>query len=80
LHEASVARISQSLHGTKRVTIVDRHLLDQVLREMRLSMSDLSNPWHRLKKNGRILVAPTITTGNVVFEDQKQLACQRQND
>jgi uncharacterized caspase-like protein len=66
LHAALVARITQSLQGTKRVSIVDRHLLDQVLREMRLSMSDLSDSDTRLKL-GHILVARLIATGNVVF-------------
>jgi len=71
LHEALVARISQSLQGTKRVSVVDRHLLDQVMRELRLSMSDLSDPDTRLKL-GRILVARLLGTGNVVFTGQNK--------
>jgi uncharacterized caspase-like protein len=66
LHEAMLARLSQSMQGTKRVSVVDRRLLDSVLREMRLSMSDLSDPDTRLKI-GRILVARLIGTGNIVF-------------
>ena len=66
LHEALVARISQSLQGAKRVKVVDRHLLDKVLQELKLSASDLSDPDTRLKV-GRILTARLIGTGNVVF-------------
>jgi len=66
LHEAMLARLSQSMQGAKRVSVVDRRLLDSVLREMRLSMSDLSDPDTRLKI-GRILVARLIGTGNIVF-------------
>ena len=66
LHEAMLARLSQSLRGTKRVSVVDRRLLDSVLRELRLSASDLSDPDTRLKV-GRILVARLIGTGNIVF-------------
>lgn len=66
LHEAMLARLSQSLRGTKRVSVVDRRLLDSVLRELRLSASDLSDPDTRLKI-GRILVARLIGTGNIVF-------------
>ncbi|MGH7915957.1 MAG: caspase family protein, partial [Candidatus Binataceae bacterium] len=66
LHEALVARIQQALAGTKRVQVVDRRLLDQVLQELRLSMSDLSDPATRLRV-GKILVARLIATGNLVF-------------
>ena len=66
LHEALVARISQSLQGAKRAQVVDRHLLDKVLQELKLSASDLSDPDTRLKV-GRILAARLIGTGNVVF-------------
>lgn len=66
LHEALVARISQSLQGARRAQIVDRHLLDKVLQELKLSASDLSDPDTRLKV-GRILAARLIGTGNVVF-------------
>jgi hypothetical protein len=66
LHEALVARISQSVQGAKRAQVVDRRLLDKVLQELKLSSSDLSDPETRLKV-GRILVARLIGTGNVVF-------------
>jgi TolB-like protein len=66
LHEALVARISQSLKGAKRAQVVDRHLLDKVLQELKLSASDLSDADTRLKV-GRILTARLIGTGNVVF-------------
>jgi uncharacterized caspase-like protein/TolB-like protein len=66
LHEALVARISQSLQGAKRVQVVDRRLLDKVLQELKLSSSDLSDPETQLEV-GRILVARLIGTGNVVF-------------
>ena len=64
LHDALVARITQSLQGTKRVHVVDRHLIDAVLREQKLSMTDLSNPATRLKV-GQILVTGLIGTGDV---------------
>jgi hypothetical protein len=66
LHQALVARIQQALAGTKRVQIVDRHLLDKVLQELRLSMSDLSDPATRLRV-GKILVARLMASGNIVF-------------
>ena len=66
LHAALIARIEQSLQGSKRIKVVDRHLLDQVLRELKLSASDLSDPATRLKV-GQILVARAIGTGNVAF-------------
>jgi hypothetical protein len=64
LHDALVARISQSLQGTKRVQVVDRHLIDALLREQKLSMTDLSNPATRLRV-GQILVSRLIGTGDV---------------
>jgi uncharacterized caspase-like protein/TolB-like protein len=64
LHDALVARISQSLQGTKRVQVVDRHLIAAVLQEQKLSMTDLSNPATRLRI-GQILVSRLIGTGDV---------------
>ena len=64
LHDALVARISQSLQGTKRVRVVDRHLIAAVLQEQKLSMTDLSNPATRLRL-GQILVSRLIGTGDV---------------
>jgi len=64
LHDALVARLSQELQGSKRVQIVDRHLIAAVLREQKLSMTDLSNPATRLNE-GRILVSRLIGTGDV---------------
>jgi uncharacterized caspase-like protein len=64
LHDALVARISQSLQGTKRVHVVDRHLIAAVLKDQKLSMTDLSNPATRLKV-GQILVTRLIGTGDV---------------
>jgi uncharacterized caspase-like protein len=64
LHDALVARISQSLQGTKRVHVVDRHLIAAVLQEQKLSMTDLSNPATRLRV-GQILVSRLIGTGDV---------------
>ena len=71
LHEALVARLSQDLQGTKRVVVVDRHLLDSVLKEMQLSMSDLSDPATRLKLQ-QTRIAHLFGTGNVVFLGKDQ--------
>lgn len=73
LHEVLVQRVAQALQGTKRVQVVDRRLLDHVLEELKLSMSDLSDPATRLKV-GRILVARLIGTGDVVFVSDTHLA------
>jgi uncharacterized caspase-like protein/TolB-like protein len=64
LHDALVARISQSLQGTKRVHVVDRYLIEAVLQDQKLSMTDLSNPATRLRV-GQILVTRLIGTGDV---------------
>ena len=71
LHDALVARLSQDLQGTRRVVVVDRHLLDSVLKELRLSMSDLSDPASRLKLQ-QTKVAQLFGTGNVVFLGKDQ--------
>lgn len=73
LHEVLVQRVAQALQGTKRVQVVDRRLLDHVLEELKLSMSDLSDPATRLKI-GRLLVARLIGTGDVVFVSDDHLA------
>jgi uncharacterized caspase-like protein/TolB-like protein len=69
LHDALVARIGQSLQGTKRVQVADRRLIAAVLQEQRLSMTDLSNPATRLKI-GQILVSRLIATGDVAAIDK----------
>lgn len=73
LHEVLVQRVAQALAGTKRVQVVERHLLDKVMEELKLSMSDLSDPATRLKI-GRILVARFIATGDIVFVSEPRLA------
>ncbi|MGH8009214.1 MAG: hypothetical protein ACREQ3_19680, partial [Candidatus Binatia bacterium] len=73
LHEVLVQRIGQALQGTKRVQVVDRRLLDKVLEEIKLSMSDLVDPATRLRV-GRILVARLIATGEIVTVSEPHLA------
>lgn len=69
LHDALVSRLSQSLQGTKRVQVVDRHVIAAVLREQRLSMTDLSDPATRLRV-GRILGARLVGMVNVASLDK----------
>jgi uncharacterized caspase-like protein len=71
LHDALLARLSQDLQGTRRVVVVDRHLLDSVLKEMQISMSDLSDPKTRLKLQ-QTKVAQLFGTGKVVFLGKDQ--------
>ncbi len=53
------------------MVVVDRHLLDNVLKEMRLSMSDLSDPATQLKLQ-QTKIAQLFGTGNVVFLGKDQ--------
>ncbi len=71
LHAALVSQISQQLQGTKRVTVVDRQLLNSILKELQLSMSDLSDPATRLKLQ-QTKIARLFGTGNVVFLGKDQ--------
>ena len=66
LHQILAQRVAQSLAGTKRVQVVERRLIEKILDELRLSMSDLSDPQTRLNV-GKILVARLIASGDVVF-------------
>jgi uncharacterized caspase-like protein len=77
LHDALVARISQALQGTKRVKVVDRRLIEAVLQEQKLSMTDLSDPATRLKV-GQILVSRLISTGDVASIDKDKYSVDLQ--
>jgi len=71
LHDALISRLSQSLQGTKRVQVVDHHLIAAVLRELKLSMTDLSDPAMRFRL-GRILGSRLVGMGDVAPLDKDQ--------
>jgi TolB-like protein len=77
LHDALVARITQALQGSKRVRVVDRRLIAEVLQEQKLSMSDLSDPATRLKV-GQILASRLIATGDVASIDKDKYSVELQ--
>jgi hypothetical protein len=67
---------SQQLQALPRVTVVERGLLDDLLRELKLGSSELSDPAAALKL-GRILSAKLIVTGSVSREGDQWLVSLR---
>lgn len=62
-----VNKVAEELQGSKKLTIVDRQLLNELLKELKLSTSSLADPNTALKL-GRIFSARFISTGSIVRE------------
>lgn len=63
--------LSLTLQNEKRITMVEREILDKLLAELRLSTSDLADPLTAMKI-GKVLSAKIIITGSIV-PDKKGL-------
>ncbi len=63
--EYILSRITDTLHDSKRVQVVERGVLDKLLEELKLSSSQLADPATALRI-GRILSAKLISTGSIV--------------
>jgi CHAT domain-containing protein len=59
--------ITESLHNSKRVDVIEREVLDALLEELHLSFSQLTDLPTALKV-GRLLSAKLITVGNILKE------------
>ena len=64
-YELLTFKLTQFLQGKKRISVVERELIDKLLEELNLSSSDLSDPATALKL-GKIIGARFIATGNIV--------------
>lgn len=63
----------EELRESKRYSIVEREMIDKLLKELNLSSSDLADPTTALKL-GRILSARLIVTGSIAKQDEQWLA------
>ena len=66
----------EQLQTVQRITVVERGLLEDLLRELELGSSDLADPGAALKL-GRILSANLIVTGSVSRDDDQWLVSLR---
>lgn len=66
-------QVSSEMATSQRLRPVDRALLDQILEELRLSNSELSDP-QRILQLGRLLAARILVSGSIVrYKGQLQL-------
>lgn len=63
----------EKLREGRRYSIVEREMIDKLLKELNLSSSDLADPTTALKL-GRILSAKLIVTGSLAKQDEQWLA------
>jgi len=61
--------LSLALQNEKRVTMVEREILDKLLAELKLSTSDLADPMTSLKI-GKVLSARVMITGSIIPENR----------
>lgn len=66
-------RTAEELRATNRYAIVERELIDKLLKELNLSSSELADPATALKL-GRILSANLIVTGSLARQEGQWLA------
>jgi TolB-like protein len=74
--EVIFGKVIEDLQATKRIDVVDRHILDKLLGELNLSASELADPSTALKL-GKILSARLIATGNIVRQNNEWLISLR---
>ncbi len=67
-NEFIMTRVISSLQMSKRVNVIEREIIDKLLKELRLSSSELANPETSLRI-GRILSANLISVGSIAREN-----------
>jgi CHAT domain-containing protein len=69
-------RVTNTLQDSKRVRVIEREIIDKLLRELKLSSSRLADPETTLRI-GRILSANLISAGSIVRENNDWQASLR---
>lgn len=65
-----LTRITGNLKRSKRVNVIEREIIDKLLKELRLGSSELANPETSLRI-GRILSAHLISVGSITRKDNE---------
>jgi hypothetical protein len=63
--EYILSKVTESLHFSRRIQVVERAVLDKLLEELKLSSSQLADPTTALRI-GRILSAQMMATGSIM--------------